>query len=579
MKRYNMKHLICRNLFGILLLSLITVNFSSCKDDDESSKKGFMVTPEALDDFQDNGGVQKVSVSSNEEWTAETSAEWCMVSPANGTGDAVCEVRVDSSYLYDGRVATIKFVTKSSQYKELKISQFGYKPVIKLAKESDKEEVEEVSVPNYAKEEEAFVDIRVSSNVSYTLDIKYEGEYSGWLTCDKKSHTAMETIPRPEKFRFKFATYTGFKADRVAIVTFSGKRGNEVVEKTLRIVQEKSQKIIPSREGDSLALIAIERGLGNYAAWDYSRPITSWNDVITEPLTYTYIDELGNKEQRRELRVVGVRFFGISTKESIPFEIQYLDSLRTLIVASNSNSQLNSIKLGVEITKLKALRSLNMMGYGISALPEEMADMPNLEELFLNGNSFMEIPLDVLKRIPNLKAIDFGGNRIFDGIADLSSNKKDSIGIDTELPQELFTLDNLEYISLSYNYLQGTIPELPAGHTMEKLETFAINLNRLEGSIPNWVLTHPNLACWTPYIFVFTQEGKTMSGKNAGFDNVPGRLHTNKCPFWDTDKEDEGETGKGEDDAIFDNQSKITLELPLSGNWRYYYLLNKKNLR
>ena len=53
---------------------------------------------------------------------------------------------------------------------------------------------------------------------------------------------------------------------------------------------------------------------------------------------------------------------------------------------------------------------------------------------------------------------------------------------------------------------------------------FAINSNRLTGELPEWLLYHPKLDMWMPYSLIFTQEGKTREGKNAGFINEPTSL-------------------------------------------------------
>ena len=66
--------------------------------------------------------------------------------------------------------------------------------------------------------------------------------------------------------------------------------------------------------------------------------------------------------------------------------------------------------------------------------------------------------------------------------------------------------------------LEGTPKVLP------NTTTFSINLNRLTGELPQWLLLHPNLARWDPYVAVFNQEGKDADGKLAGFDNVPNDI-------------------------------------------------------
>ena len=112
---------------------------------------------------------------------------------------------------------------------------------------------------------------------------------------------------------------------------------------------------------------------------------------------------------------------------------------------------------------------------------------------------------------------------------------------------------NLDTLRLSVNYLQGELPDMKYEGLPEwtfeelkdSLETgvtelpeklvglpkvlpdtkfFAINFNRFTGNLPDWLLYHPNLDQWIPYSLVFSQEGKTKDGKNAGFVNEPVSL-------------------------------------------------------
>ena len=43
------------------------------------------------------------------------------------------------------------------------------------------------------------------------------------------------------------------------------------------------------------------------------------------------------------------------------------------------------------------------MGYGISEFPPEMKNMTQLEELDMNGNNFLKLPMDNLKGMTGLK--------------------------------------------------------------------------------------------------------------------------------------------------------------------------------
>ena len=90
----------------------------------------------------------------------------------------------------------------------------------------------------------------------------------------------------------------------------------------------------------------------------------------------------------------------------------------------------------------------------------------------------------------------------------------DSVPVYTEVPDSL-TNNNGESILITEK----------VKCVMPQLKMFAINLNRLTGALPKWILYHPALDWWDPYILLFTQEGKNEKGELAGFSNVPANLN------------------------------------------------------
>ena len=137
-------------------------------------------------------------------------------------------------------------------------------------------------------------------------------------------------------------------------------------------------------------------------------------------------------------------------------------------------------------------------------------------------------------------------------IYDLSNDKRKNVGglIDEpSFPVRILKWSNLDTIRLSVNYLHGEIPDLKyepgipkwtaeevhANDTLPDVliglpkvlpdaNFFAINFNRLTGELPDWLLYHPKLDVWIPYSLIFSQEGKTSDGQNAGFTNEPVSL-------------------------------------------------------
>lgn len=554
---------------GVITLALLLA--VSCKDDKETIN-GFTLGETEVQ-FVNNGGTINLEVSTDEEWTAISNADWCLISPSNGIGSGICTIKADSSYLYKERIGKVKFYA-GREMREIVIKQYGYEPVIEFVKD-------EVTIPSYATPKEAYIDVVASSNIPF--EVKIPEDDKNWLSIDgATSYEPSTTIPRKQNFRFKFNTYTEFSADRISEVIFQEVRKNrdenatEPIIKKLKIVQEAAPRIIPSREGDSLSILAISRLLGmGTSAFPTSRPITHWDDVVTTERTYLYDDGTGNPEERTELRVIGVRFFMFGTDESVPYQVKYLTELETFIAASNGNSQLKKIDLGPEITQLNKLKSISFMGYGLRSLPEEMRNMKSLEELDLNGNNLLTIPLDILFELPNLKFLNLGGNRVIDGVTNLQTEiPKDftleTIGLGGELPEGIFQLNQLEHLILSYNYFYGSIPALEGmTNVMPNLKQLSLNLNRFTGNLPKWILNHKRLACWAPYAMIFTQEGKDNNGKAATFDNEPTTLPNPDCPDW---TEDEEETILNLPQLTErDKETKI----PLNGHWRYYQMFNK----
>ena len=178
--------------------------------------------------------------------------------------------------------------------------------------------------------------------------------------------------------------------------------------------------------------------------------------------------------------------------------------------------------------------------------------MKNLEYLNIGSNNFMSIP-DILTptNFPNLRTLIMNANQRHT-IYDLSNTVKTEVGgfIDEkEFPKHLLKWSKLDTLVLSVNYLHGSLPDFLDDDTvptwtreevmavdslpeiligkkkvMPTTKMFAINFNRMSGELPEWLLYHPALDIWAPYSFIFSQEGKTIDGTNAGFSNEPPSL-------------------------------------------------------
>lgn len=529
-------------IFCFVLCALSTT-FISCKDEDPVSE--FSLPEEELF-FNAEGGTQKITLSANADWSVTSDVEWCLVSPTNGKAGTVCEVRVDTSYLYSQREAHLNFHC-GSKTRQVRISQLGYEKVILL-------DVKSINVPDFPEDDNLWEDIKVQTNVPFETHIEYaSGSEVGWLSSKIMQTGKVESVPREGKVRISYQMYLDSDKDREATVVLrqsNAKPGETPVEVRLPFRQTKAQKIIPSREGDSLALLTLVRIMHLSTSWDYSQNMYFWNNVTMEDRTY-----FNEKLQKTvtEPRVIGVHFTMLNTNEGIPYHIRYLDQLEEVSFIANSNAHLKNIDLGEHITYLPKLKYLNLLGYGISRLPERMKKMEYLEELELSGNNFTKIPVDLIKELDkkNLKYINLANNRRRDVFGNLFAyrNVRDTLGIHGELPMELLELKNIRYIGLSYNYLEGELPgkdlydasqyatleeKVANNPVLPKLEQLSINLNFFSGAMPDWLLYHPNLRCWDPYTLVFNQyeRSRDSNNRNTGFTNEPASVEQ-VCHLWD----------------------------------------------
>lgn len=494
--------------FFVLTLSIGVV---SCKEEDKE-QFDFAISESQLS-FLADGGSTELNVRASEGWIVESSAEWCLVTPANGVGSEALELRVDTSYLYQGREAVLTF-SSGAQIRQLTISQFGFNKVI--APDETRFEM-----PDYGEFGKAFIEVMVNANIDFEVVIPQGVE---WLTATV-SDAYVSSIPRPRTIRFDYRTNTRF-AERLAEVTLRPRldKDQSAESVNLTLVQAAAETILPSRRGDSLSLIAIGRVMNanNYYGWDVSKPFYTWSgiEVGERPIE-------GGKGET-ETRVTGLHILVFNTEESLPYQIQFLTELETINMVGNANGFMKKIALGTEITLLKKLKNLTLGGYGIISLPEEMVQMQSLELIDLYGNRFTEIPMQIIRELRNLKVFRLSGNRSSD-LTDLVGVDVKQYGLGGTIPRALFEMEQLEEISLSYNFFEGSIPNLPVG-SMPNLKMLRLNLNYLTGELPEWILQHPNLACWDPQSLLFYQDyARDSQGRRAGFTNIPNRLPT--CPL------------------------------------------------
>lgn len=545
---------------------------TSCSSDDDTHIEPFALDVTQLC-FDAEGGMQSIKLSADKDWMVTSDVEWCMVSPTNGDGSTVCEVRVDTSYLYSLREGHLNFHC-GNKTRQVEISQLGYEKVILL----DKDVIE---VPDFTEYGSMYEEVKVQTNVPYEILVEYpDAARSGWLKAKKVKEGKLESVPRDGKVRLDFSMYLDSDRDREATVIFrqtNAKEGETPVESRLTFRQTKAEEILPGAKGDSLALLALSRIMNLSVNWDPSQPMMFWNNIDVEDVKY--VDANGKTVVGP--RVVAARFTMFETNEGIPYHVRYLDQLRELSFIANGNAHLKDIDLGDNVTYLPNLKYLTLIGYGISRLPERMKQMDKLAELELSGNNLTEIPVDIIAALDkkSLRYINMANNRKRDVFGNLFNyaSERASLGIHGNLPAALLQLKNIRYIGLSYNYLEGEIPDMgydaskystleekvKNNPVMPQLEQLSINLNFFSGAMPDWLLYHPNLRCWDPYTLVFNQyeRSRDSRGHNTGFTNEPATVEQ-VCHLWD--------------DGVTDYTNNL-LANPSNNSYSSKYSFNRKN--
>ena len=492
------------------------------------------------------GGERSFNVSASGSWVALTESPWISVSPANGRGSQKCSIKVDSTLAFDQRVGVVRIqsLDDSSEKMDFEVVQDGFE--YQLVLKNSTQELED-----YASFNDRHFEVKVKSNVDFDVVLP-EGS-SNWLSYTK-SELNLDRGSRPRESVVRFDWQVNSRdIERIAEVVFQPKENVQMSKHDgLKVVQKGSVSIPEgTAAGDSLAILSVSRALGMFTEFETNEKMEYWANVKLW------------KEGENKGRVRYVQFFMFKTLEEIPYAIQYLTAAEEIVIYSNANHFLRSLSTGEHITKLTNLKRLTIGAYGLTELHPDFVNLKNLEYLDLSSNCFEEIP-EILtqENFPKLHSLVMNANQRYT-VYDLSNDTRANIGglIDDDLRTDkgmrsfkrILKWENLDTLRLSVNYLQGEIPdmmneglptwtfeelkdslatgltELPAElknvpKVLPNAKFFAINFNRFNGVLPEWILKHPKLDIWAPYSLIFSQEGKTRDGKNAGFVNEPTSL-------------------------------------------------------
>ena len=539
--------------YNILVLALAAFAVVACTNE-----------PDILDFKSDinsieagaSGGVKKVRIQSSDEWVASVGMQsngdpnpWITVSPANGRGSVDCDFIIDSALTVEPRQAVVSIRNiRTNKEQRITVKQEGYKYTVEVDKKS-------VDVKKFAEYGKRYFDVVVKTNFEFEVKIPQNSQY--WISREPSSKLGdgyklnLDRGVRPREVKVRFNWKINNSADvRMTDIEFVPTDNSINVSKSdiLHVSQEAAEPIIPeTRAGDSLALLNIVNTMQCWTVWDPSTTMDTWNGVTL------WEERMGGCTPEKVGRVRRVEIFLCNSFEGLPYEFQYLTQADEIYIFSNENSMLKSLNLGEHICKLSNLKRLTVGAFGLTELPEEFANLKNLEFLDLGSNNFQRVPSIINKEnFPKLRAFVMNAQQRH-AVSDLSNTRYTTEQLgglveEDKFPEHLLKW-GLDTLVLSVNYLHGELPsfendpevpkwteaEVIAADTlpmalvgtpkvMPTTKTFRINHNRLSGEAPTWLMMHPALDWWVPFSLVFPQEGRWSDGTKAGFTNEPASL-------------------------------------------------------
>lgn len=533
---------------GIVLVAGL---FTACSDKDDVDIPGGLALDKEEIAIGPQGGTEQIAIAASQDWVANTSEPWLMLSPANGVGSVEGTIKVDSTLSNTLRSTELSFQGANGQSRKLTITQFGYGKQIFL-----KDPV--VEIENSDSYDKRAFESLISANVECKIGkIEYsfegdmtdaekaenESEREGWLLNSKDEAKLTGTNlgivldrkarPRSVKFKFRWAMNV-VPAVRVAkvhlvpvkaedeLVDADGKPIDDVI---LTVRQKAAPKIEDNRAGDSLSVIMINQKLGSIATFDSSDNMRNWSGVTLWEATDAFVKD--HPEALGRVRSVKFSMFNLKSGETLPKEVGNLKFLESFSVAANENNQIREVELGDEICSLKYLKNLTVQAYGLTQLPASFVNLgKSLETLNLVSNNFNKLS-DITnivneKNFSKLRNLILYAQRRTDVVTNIASlGEKNASGVyvynnypiglygkvnagsaDRQALLKLLTWDKLNTLELSYCFLEGELPtdeemtealEAAGKATRYSESDFSTNkkdyLDKLVGDTCKWLLS------------------------------------------------------------------------------------------
>lgn len=265
------------------------------------------------------------------------------------------------------------------------------------------------------------------------------------------------------------------------------KTENAILEKIKTQIQQKNNTNrsvavtdIPQSEKDALLAFYNSTGGDNWLykkGWDFSTPVTSWNNLTQTGWYGITIGANGN--------VISLAIGANGLVGTIPPEIGQLTQLTMLAISGN---KLLTGSIPHQIGQLSQLTNLYISNNLIDEVPAEIGQLSELTSLTISSNEITSIPIEITQ-LKKLKRLDLSRNKLLaipkeiGQLTELNELLMNSNLIKSTIPNEIGFLKKLTFLNLNGNSLTGSIPS-EIGQLTE-LNMLALDFNRLTGSIPN----------------------------------------------------------------------------------------------
>ncbi|KAJ0438857.1 putative protein kinase RLK-Pelle-DLSV family [Helianthus annuus] len=172
---------------------------------------------------------------------------------------------------------------------------------------------------------------------------------------------------------------------------------------------------------------------------------------------------------------------------TVPAELGKLGNLVKLILNANNLSG----ELPMELNNLTNLTELRLSSNNFTGRIPSLESWKQLNTLEIHGSGLegpIPASLSLLSNLKELRISDLSGeSSLFPNLSSMTNMATlilRSCNITGRIPEYLPHMSNLKHLDLSFNYLEGGIPDLSG---LNDLQNMYVTGNSLNGSVPSWL--------------------------------------------------------------------------------------------